>query len=56
MGGVDKVELDKYLSYLLTIYTSTYRVFLKKWGFVFWATFEGLKRAQIKKFKIRHPH
>ena len=26
-----------------------YRVSPQKWGFVFWATFEGLKRPQIKK-------
>ena len=32
-----------------------YRVSQKKWGFVFWATFEGVKWPQIKKWKIRDP-
>ena len=33
-----------------------YRVSQKKWGFVFWATFEGVKWPQNKKLKIRDPH
>ena len=38
------------------LHVINYRVSQKKWGFVFWATFEGVKWPQTKKFKIRDPH